>query len=215
MSSHFYISTYPLPLPPLLSTRSRRKCFPVSSPPWAFPWFSLMVCPLSNLPPPSGAFLKALTLLNAIVKWTQKLFQSPDNPTSPRNLAARFVNNPALSKSWSINLFMMKNNWVNYPNVSKCPGVYLHGRKKENSEWMIRCLSFSSWWFRAVKHSPPVCFFSVSLAPGAQICLSNASSLKTIFKKFRVSSLRKGWETLQILILNNKCPEVKFLLHIL
>lgn len=116
-----------------------------TSVPLVFPDGVPFIEPSSSL----WCLLKGSYLAECNCKVDQKLFQSSNNPTSLRNLAACFVNNPALSKSWSINLFMMKN-WVNYPNVSKCPGVYLHARKKENSEWMIRCLSFSSWWFRAV-----------------------------------------------------------------
>ena len=43
--------------------------------------------------------LKGSYLAECNCKVDQKRFQSPNNPTSPRNLAARFVNNPALSKS--------------------------------------------------------------------------------------------------------------------
>lgn len=107
-------------------------------------------------------------------KVDQKLFQSPNNPTSPRNLAARFVNNPALSKSWSINLFMMKN-WKTelitqmFPNVQVF--IFMEEKKKTLNEW-LDVFPFHLGGLELFKHSPLVCFFSVSLAPGAQICLS-------------------------------------------
>lgn len=97
------------------------------------------ICPLFNLPLPLLCLPKGSYLAECDCKVDYKLFQSPYNSISPRDLTTCFIDNPALSKSCSISLWWKteKKKWANYPNVSKCPDVYLHvGKKKTLNDWL-------------------------------------------------------------------------------
>lgn len=110
MFSHFYVFTCPFLLSQhtCCSTTTLCRWGPISRlpSPWTFLWSSQMDWTSLFL------FLCLITgsyLASCDVKIDCKLFQNPFHTPFPRILAACFTDNPALPKSCSINLLMMKN----------------------------------------------------------------------------------------------------------